>query len=44
MGALSGYTVIELAGIGPAPMGMMLADMGVCTSARGRLTLKWRNR
>ena len=29
MGALSGYTVIELAGIGPAPMGgMMLADMG----------------
>ena len=29
MGALSGYTIIELAGIGPAPMGgMMLADMG----------------
>jgi alpha-methylacyl-CoA racemase len=29
MGPLSGYTVIELAGIGPAPMGgMMLADMG----------------
>ena len=29
MGALSGYKVIELAGIGPAPMGgMMLADMG----------------
>lgn len=29
MGALSGYTVIELAGIGPAPMGgMILADMG----------------
>jgi len=29
MGALTGYTVIELAGIGPAPMGgMMLADMG----------------
>ena len=29
MGALSGYRIIELAGIGPAPMGgMMLADMG----------------
>ena len=29
MGTLSGYRVIELAGIGPAPMaGMMLADMG----------------
>ena len=29
MGALSGYKIIELAGIGPAPMGgMMLADMG----------------
>jgi len=29
MGALTGYTVIELAGIGPAPMGgMILADMG----------------
>jgi alpha-methylacyl-CoA racemase len=29
MGALSGYRVIELAGIGPAPMGgMILADMG----------------
>ena len=29
MGALTGYKVIELAGIGPAPMaGMMLADMG----------------
>lgn len=29
MGTLSGYKVIELAGIGPAPMaGMMLADMG----------------
>ena len=29
MGALSGITVIELAGIGPGPMGgMMLADMG----------------
>ncbi|MCB1688962.1 MAG: CoA transferase, partial [Halioglobus sp.] len=29
MGPLHGYTVIELAGIGPAPMGgMMLADMG----------------
>ncbi|MCK5574477.1 MAG: CoA transferase, partial [Sphingomonadales bacterium] len=29
MGALSGYRVIELAGIGPAPMtGMMMADMG----------------
>ena len=29
MSALSGYTIIELAGIGPAPMGgMILADMG----------------
>jgi alpha-methylacyl-CoA racemase len=29
VGPLNGYTVIELAGIGPAPMGgMMLADMG----------------
>ena len=29
MGPLDGYTVIELAGIGPAPMGgMILADMG----------------
>ena len=29
MGSLSGYTIIELAGIGPAPMGgMILADMG----------------
>ena len=29
MGPLHGYTVIELAGIGPGPMGgMMLADMG----------------
>jgi len=29
MGALSGFRVIELAGIGPAPMGgMILADMG----------------
>ncbi|MFT4518192.1 MAG: alpha-methylacyl-CoA racemase [Halioglobus sp.] len=29
MGPLNGYTVIELAGIGPAPMGgMLLADMG----------------
>lgn len=29
MGPLNGYTVIELAGLGPAPMGaMMLADMG----------------
>ena len=29
MGSLRGYTVIELAGIGPAPMGgMILADMG----------------
>jgi alpha-methylacyl-CoA racemase len=29
MGPLNGYTVIELAGIGPGPMGgMMLADMG----------------
>jgi alpha-methylacyl-CoA racemase len=29
MGPLSGYTIIELAGIGPGPMGaMMLGDMG----------------
>ena len=29
MGALSGYKIVELAGIGPAPMGgMILADMG----------------
>jgi alpha-methylacyl-CoA racemase len=29
MGPLDGYTIIELAGIGPAPMaGMILADMG----------------
>lgn len=29
MGVLSGYTVIELAGLGPCPMaGMILADMG----------------
>jgi alpha-methylacyl-CoA racemase len=29
MGPLNGYTVLELAGIGPAPMGgMLLADMG----------------
>lgn len=29
MGPLNGYTVLELAGIGPAPMGgMMLADLG----------------
>ena len=29
MGPLNGYTVLELAGIGPAPMGgMILADMG----------------
>jgi alpha-methylacyl-CoA racemase len=29
MGPLNGYTIIELAGIGPGPMGgMMLADMG----------------
>ena len=29
MGVLSGYTVIEMAGLGPCPMaGMMLADMG----------------
>lgn len=29
MGPLNGYTVLELAGIGPAPMGgMVLADMG----------------
>ncbi|WP_369809155.1 CoA transferase [Oceanicoccus sp. KOV_DT_Chl] len=29
MGALSGYKVIELAGMGPCPMaGMLLADMG----------------
>lgn len=29
MGVLSGYTIIEMAGLGPCPMaGMMLADMG----------------
>ena len=29
MGALKGFRVVELAGIGPGPMGcMMLADMG----------------
>ena len=29
MGPLNGYTVLELAGLGPAPMGgMILADMG----------------
>lgn len=29
MGPLNGFTVLELAGIGPAPMGgMILADMG----------------
>ena len=29
MGPLSGYTILELAGLGPGPMGgMMLADMG----------------
>ena len=29
MGPLSGYTVLELAGIGPGPFcGMMLSDMG----------------
>src|SRR5690349_13720524 len=29
MGALSGYKIIELAGLGPCPMaGMILADMG----------------
>ncbi len=34
MGALSGYRVIELAGIGPAPMcAMMLSDMGAEGSA-----------
>ena len=37
MGALTGYTVIELAGIGPAPMGgMMLADMGAEVIRIGR--------
>jgi alpha-methylacyl-CoA racemase len=39
MGPLHGYTVIELAGIGPAPMGgMMLADMGaevICIDRAG---------
>ena len=29
MGVLSGYKIIELAGLGPCPMaGMILADMG----------------
>ena len=49
MGPLDGYTVIELAGIGPAPMGgMILADMGanlirVDRAAGGRhALLRWR--
>ncbi|PID55128.1 MAG: carnitine dehydratase [Gammaproteobacteria bacterium] len=39
MGPLNGYTVLELAGLGPAPMtGMMLADMGaevICIERAG---------
>ncbi len=39
MGPLNGFTVIELAGLGPAPMGgMMLADMGaevICIERAG---------
>ncbi len=39
MGPLNGFTVIELAGLGPAPMGgMMLADMGaevICIERSG---------
>lgn len=41
MGALSGYKVIELAGMGPCPMaGMLLADMGaeVIVIDRGPIT------
>ena len=42
MGALSGYKVIELAGIGPAPMGgMILADMGAEVI---RIEPSWRGR
>ena len=47
MGPLNGYTVIELAGIGPAPMGgMILADMGAeviridRASGAGQLAMK----
>ncbi len=47
MGPLNGYTVIELAGIGPAPMGgMILADMGAeviridRASAAGHMAMK----
>ena len=44
MGPLNGYTVIELAGIGPAPMGtMILADMGaevIRIDRAGAMTMK----
>jgi len=44
MGPLNGYTVIELAGIGPAPMGsMILADMGaevIRVDRAGGMTMK----
>ena len=47
MGPLNGYTVIELAGVGPAPMGgMILADMGAeviridRASGAGQLAMK----
>ena len=39
MGPLSGFKVIELAGIGPGPFcGMMLADMGAEVIRVERLT------
>ena len=38
MGTLTGTTVIELTGIGPAPMaGMLLADMGFIAEEIGAL-------
>ena len=51
MGPLSGFTIIELAGIGPGPMGgMMLGDMGAdvirvdrATAAPGRMVKREHN-
>jgi alpha-methylacyl-CoA racemase len=51
MGPLSGFTIIELAGIGPGPMGgMMLGDMGAdvirvdrATAAPGRVVKREHN-
>ena len=41
MGPLKGYTIIELAGIGPCPMaGMMLADMGAEVISVERSTVR----